>query len=395
MIPLCDVQQQYRALKSEIDAAVLQVLADGQYVLGPNVQVFEREVAEYLGCRYAIGVGNGTDALHLSLRALNIGPGDEVITTPLTFIATSEAIALVGATPVFADVDPFTYNIDAAAIEEAITPRTRAILPVHLFGQPCNMGAIMQIAILHGLHVVEDCAQAMGATFGGRHVGTFGTAGCFSFFPTKNLGGCGDGGLITTDDPQFYQRVEKLRRHGTTTKYHHSEVGLNSRLDELQAAILRVKLRHLESQNEGRRQCAYRYNRLLAGNAEVTRPAELARRAPRVPTVDAESELLRAVYHQYTILCANRDRVRQSLQAAGIGNAVYYPLPLHLQEAHAELGHQAGDFPVAEAISKTCLSLPMFAELSQEQQKAVCRALAAAVVSAEQTAMDFAVSSTD
>ena len=253
MIPVCDLKQQYRSLKSEIDAAMQQVAADAHFILGPNVKSLEKEIAAYCDCAHAAGVANGTDALHLALRALRIGPGDEVITTPFTFVATTEAIGIVGARPVFVDIDPHTFNIDPAKIEAAITPRTKAILPVHLYGQPCEMDAIMEIAERHGLYVVEDCAQAIGATYKGRKVGSFGHAGCLSFFPSKNLGCFGDGGMVVSGNKEVFERVEMLRRHGGKVKYHHCELGLNSRLDELQAAILRVKFKHLEAWSEQRR----------------------------------------------------------------------------------------------------------------------------------------------
>ena len=383
MLPLCDVSRQYEQLKPEIDAAVVSVLAGGHYILGPNVTAFEHEIAEYLGCRYAVGVGNGTDALHLALRALGVGPGDEVITTPFTFIASTEAIGLVGARPVFVDVDPQTYNIDPNRIESAISERTKAILPVHLYGQPCDMETIMRVADENAIPVVEDCAQAIGATYKGRRVGTFGVAGCFSFFPTKNLGCCGDGGLVVTHDDRLRERVEMLRRHGGRKKYHHEELGLNSRLDELQAAILRVKLRHLDDWNQARRSRAYRYNRLLQSVEGVVRPVEINSCNGIAPTTTVEcSDLLEAVYHQYTVLVDDRDTVQSALSRAGIGCAAYYPVPLHRQIVHRSLGYLGGTFPLAESVSRHCLSLPMFAELTDAQQDDVVESLSAAVASA-------------
>ncbi len=364
MIPLCDLRKQYAALKEEIDAAMQQVATDARYILGPNVREFEREMADYCGSRYAIGVGSGTDALTLALRGLNVGAGDEVITTPFTFIGTTEAICVVGAKPVFVDIDPHTYNIDVQQIEQAVTPRTKAILPVHLYGQPCEMDRIVEIAEWHGLDIVEDCAQAIGATHRGQQVGTFGKAGCFSFFPSKNLGCFGDGGMVVTDDPQVYERVEMLRRHGGKVKYHHTEIGLNSRLDELQAAILRVKLPHLDSWSAARRRCAYQYNQLLRGMSSVESPAE-------IPSVEA-------VYHQYTVQVENRDAVSSLLTQAGIGNAVYYPVSLHLQEVHRNLNYRLGSFPHAEHASNRCLSLPMFPELEAAQQERVFEELSEA-----------------
>ncbi|MGB6041986.1 MAG: DegT/DnrJ/EryC1/StrS family aminotransferase [Pirellulales bacterium] len=374
MIPLCDVSTQHALLKQEIDQAVQDVVANGQYILGPQVRAFEREISDYCRCRYAVGVGNGTDALHLALRALRIGPGDEVITSPFTFIATTEAIGLVGAKPVFVDIDPHTLNIDPARIEQAITSRTQAILPVHLYGQPCEMDAIMDIAQRHGLFVVEDCAQALGATYRDRQVGTFGDAGCFSFFPSKNLGCIGDGGMVVTNREDIFQRVEMLRRHGGRIKYHHDELGLNSRLDELQAAILRVKLPHLDDWNQRRRQCAYHYNARLADQPAIDCPAELGAAGPEVfPT--ASNRLLRAVYHQYTIRSNDRDAISANLRQAGVRSAVYYPQPLHLQKVHAELNYAPGDFPVAEDAARKCLSLPIYPELLGELQESVLLAL--------------------
>lgn len=363
MIPILDLTAQYAALRDEINAAMQQVAADGRYILGPNVRALEAEVAAYCDCQWGIGVGNGTDALHLALRALRIGPGDEVITVPFTFVATTEAIGIVGATPVFVDICPDTFNMDPRQIEAAITPRTKAILPVHLYGQPCDMDPIMEIARAHNLYVVEDCAQAIGATYKGKKVGSFGDAGCLSFFPSKNLGCFGDGGMVVSNNPEVAERVEMLRRHGGKIKYRHSELGLNSRLDELQAAILRVKLPHLESWIDARRRAAARYHRALAELPGVTVPTELGA-APG----GEFSELVRCVYHQYTIRVADRDGVQARLKEAGIQTMIYYPIPLHLQEVHAELGQGLGSFPHSEQAAGECLSLPMFPELAEEQQ---------------------------
>ena len=377
MVPLCDLRAQYESLKHEIDVAMQTVAASGRYILGPNVKAFEEEMAAYLGCRHTIGVGSGTDALHLALRALDIGPGDEVITTPFTFIATSETICLAGATPVFVDIDPRTFNIDPNLIESAITPRTKVILPVHLYGQPCDMDAIMEIAQRHDLRVVEDCAQALGGEYRGRRTGAFGDAGCLSFFPSKNLGCFGDGGMVVTNDRDLYERAEYLRRHGGRVKYHHEELGLNSRLDELQAAILRVKLKQLDAWNARRREIAAVYERLLAGVPHVLVPTELDRdglfRPGRSST--EENSWLTAVYHQYTILAEHRDELAETLRAEGIGCCVYYPVPLHMQAVHRDLGHRCGDFPCAEHVAARCLSLPMFPELTFEQQQQVAECL--------------------
>jgi dTDP-4-amino-4,6-dideoxygalactose transaminase len=376
-IPLCDLTGQYLALKDEIDAAMQAAAAAGKYILGPNVAALEREVAEFCQCEYAVGVNSGTDALHLALRALDIGPGDEVITTPFTFIATTEAICMVGATPVFVDIDPRTYNLDPALIDKAVTSHTKAILPVHLYGQPCDMNAIDAVARDHGLSIVEDCAQAIGATYSGRKVGSFGSVGCLSFFPSKNLGCFGDGGMVVTNDRQVYDRVEMLRRHGGKVKYRHTELGLNSRLDELQAAVLRVKFAHLDAWNRLRRQRAYTYNRLLSQTSSVHCPAELGSAGTVVPT-DANAAadpLIRHVYHQYTVALGNRDRVAARLAESNVGCAVYYPVPLHLQKVHANLNYAAGSFPVAECIASRCLSLPMFPELRVDQQEYVVECL--------------------
>ncbi|MEX0726128.1 MAG: DegT/DnrJ/EryC1/StrS family aminotransferase [Planctomycetaceae bacterium] len=377
MIPMCDLKTQYASLKIEIDAAMQAVCANTNYILGPEVRKLEKEIAAANQNQFAVGVASGTDALHLALRGLNVGPGDEVITTPFTFVATTEAIGMVGAKPVFVDIDPDTCNIDVAQIEAAITPRTKVILPVHLYGQPCDMDAVMAIAQTHNLHVIEDCAQSIGATFRGHRTGAIGTAGCLSFFPSKNLGGFGDGGMVVTNNEDLYQHVEILRRHGGRVKYYHDELGLNSRLDELQAAILLVKHQHLATWNERRRANAYRYNELLAGRADLKRPCELTSQGKIVPVASAhtKNDLLTAVYHQYTIQVDNRDAVMQHLQQAGIGHAIYYPVPLHLQKVHAELGYGPGSFPHAEQVAANCLSLPMFPELNETQIQTVCSAV--------------------
>jgi len=364
MIPICDLQQQYQQLKPQIDAAMQAVCADGKYILGPNVVALEKEIAAYCDCAHAAGVANGTDALHLALRALKIGPGDEVITTPFTFVATTEAIGIVGATPVFVDINPKTFNIDTSKIEAAITPRTKCILPVHLYGQPADMDPIMDIAKRRKLFVVEDCAQAIGATYKGRKVGSFGDAGCISFFPSKNLGCFGDGGMVVANNKEAFERVEMLRRHGGKVKYHHCELGLNSRLDEMQAAIVRIKFQQLEKWNDARRHNAYRYNRLLQATGVET-PNEI--------------NDVRCVYHQYTIRVNNRDAVSKQLTAAGVGNMVYYPVPLHQQEVHQDLGYKLGAFPHSEKAAAECLSLPMFPELTEAQQDTVVAKLKEAV----------------
>lgn len=389
MVPLCDVQAQYQSLKPELDKALLDAVAAGRFIMGPNVKALEKEVAEYCDVKHSAAVGNGTDALHLALRALNLGPGDEVITTPFTFIATAEAISMVGATPVFIDIDPQTFNMDVTQIEAAITSNTKAILPVHLYGQPCDMDEIMSIARRYGLYVVEDCAQAIGAKWNGQAVGTFGDAGCFSFFPSKNLGCMGDGGMVVTNDDNVYERVEMLRRHGGRVKYHHEEVGMNSRLDDIQAAVLRVKLPHLDQWNEARRDCAYYYNQQLQDVDAIRTPEEKSSTGYHTPTAadQTQSEKAYAVYHQYTSLTEDRDALVKSLQSEDIGCLVYYPVCLHLQGAYANLGYSKGSFPQAEAAAAKCFSIPMFPELQRAQQDQVidCLKRHAAGISTRQT----------
>ncbi len=352
MIPMVDLKGQYLAIKDEIDRGLLEALEQTQFILGPNVRALEEETAAYLGVEHAVGVASGTDALHLALLAAGIGEGDEVITTPFTFIATAEAILYVGATPVFVDIDPKTFNIDVAQIEAAITPRTKALLPVHLFGQPADMAAIQALADKHGLVVVEDCAQSFGATIGEKQTGAMGVAGCFSFFPSKNLGCFGDGGLITTHSAETAEHLRVLRNHGSWQRYHHSELGFNSRLDELQAVILRAKLKHIDEYNAGRRRVAHRYSAALAGIGDITPPHE--------------DGIGRHVYHQYTLLTSERDAIQQALQEAQIASAVYYPIPLHRQQVFAQQC-EGVSLPVSEAVASRCLSLPIYPELADEQ----------------------------
>lgn len=359
MIPMVDLKQQYAALKTEIDAGILAALDNAQFILGPNVAAFEAEAAAYLGARHAVSCASGTDALHLALRAAGIGPGDEVITSPFTFIATAEAIHYVGATPVFVDIDPRTFNIDPAAIEAALSPATRALLPVHLFGQPADMTALMDIAQRHGLQVIEDCAQSFGARHGEHMTGTLGVAGCYSFFPSKNLGCYGDGGLISTNDDAVAERLRMLRNHGSRERYHHAEIGYNSRLDELQAVVLRTKLKHIDHYNAQRRRVAHTYTEHLAGSP-ITAPHE-----------DGYGE---HVYHQYTVLSDDRGPIMKALQAAGIASAVYYPIPLHRQEVFAAQW-QGRSLPVSERVATQCLSLPIYPELSDAQAQTVIATL--------------------
>lgn len=351
MIPMVDLRIQYQALKQEIDAAVQEVLDSARFILGPQAEALERETADYLGSPHAIACGSGTDALHLALRAAGVKPGDEVITTPFTFIATAEAIRYVGATPVFVDIDARSFNIDVHAIEAALTPRTRCVMPVHLFGQPADMPAIMALCEARGTLVIEDCAQSFGAGIQERMTGSIGAYGCFSFFPSKNLGGCGDGGLVTAATEEAANALRCLRNHGSHVRYHHDVIGYNSRLDEMQAAILRVKLRHIDRFNRERRRVAHRYNELLAGSGVVT------------PHEDGKGV---HVFHQYTLLTERREHLMQALQQEDIACAIYYPIPLHRQKAFAELS-DATRAPVAEHVSARCLSLPIYPEMSEAQ----------------------------
>lgn len=360
-IPILDLVQQHQSLSAELLQEIAAVLESGHFILGPNVVAFEEEFARYLGIERAIGLNSGTDALHLALRALDIGPGDEVITSTFSFIATAEAISIVGARPVFVDIDPRTYAIDPRGIEEAVTPRTRAIIPVHLYGTPSPMTDIVSIARRHHLAIVEDCAQSVGATIDGKMTGTLGTISAFSFFPSKNLGACGDGGMVVTDREDLAARVRALRAHGGRKKYFHEEIGLNSRLDEIQAAILRVKLRHLEEWTQGRRAVAQRYNEGLAGVPGVQTPRE--------------EPGCRNVYHQYTIRTQRRDDLQTFLRAHGVSTMVYYPLPLHLQPAYAHLGYKHGDLPNAEAAAASVLSLPVSPDLAPDDQRHIVEAI--------------------
>ncbi len=360
-VPLLDLQAQYATIREELDAALMEVVESCRFVLGPHVQSFEEEVAAYCGTRYAIGVASGTDALLISLRALGVGPGDEVITVAYTFFSTAGVISRLGAVPVFVDVDPKTYNINPDLIAEKITPRTKAIMPVHLFGQCAEMDPILALAERHGLKVVEDAAQAIGAQYHGRKAGSMGHLGCFSFFPSKNLGGMGDGGMVTSDDPELAELVRILRVHGSKPKYYHSIVGYNSRLDSLQAAVLRVKLKYLDGWSEKRHQNALVYNQLLKGLPVVT------------PFAEAYN---RHIYNQYSIRVEDRDGLQQHLTSQNVGTALYYPLPLHLQECYRDLGHHQGDLPESEQAAKETISLPIYPELTRQQQEFVAAQIA-------------------
>ena len=357
MIPIVDLKRQYKQTGAEIEKAVIDVLRSGSYILGPNTKALEQEFAQYLGTRHAIGLNSGTDALHLALRALDIGAGDEVITVAFTFVATTESVEIVGATPVFVDIDPDTFNMDVTQIESKITPRTKAIMPVHLYGQPADMDAIMDIAKRHNLYVIEDCCQAIGAEYKGKKVGSFGDIGCYSFFPTKNLGGMGDGGMAVTNSDYLKDRMVALRNHGGAVRYHHDEIGVNSRLDEIQSAILRVKMNYIDSWNKMRREVAHRYTELFKGCSDVETPKEL--------------DNTYCVYHQYTIKVPHRDEVQKMLQENGVGAMLYYPIRLHMQKVDAHLGYKLGDLPHTEFDTQHVMSLPMFAELTFEEQKEI------------------------
>lgn len=360
MIPFIDLKAQCLSIKDEIDAAIARVLESSQFVLGDEVAAFEEEFATYCGARYGIAVNSGTSALHLALLAAGIGPGDEVITVPFTFVATVAAIRYTGARPVFMDIKPRSYTMDVTQIEDALTERTKAILPVHLYGQPADMDPILEIAQRYGLTVIEDAAQAHGAEYKGRRVGSIGDLGCFSFYPSKNLGAYGEGGVVVTNNPEYARTIRMLRDWGQERKYHHVLRGYNYRMDGLQGAILRVKLRHLEAWTEARGAHAARYDELLAGASVQT------------PTV---MPYARHVYHIYAIRTPHRDALQQTLHMQGIQTGIHYPIPVHLQEAHADLGYQFGDFPCSEQAASEVLSLPMFAELAPAQIDAVVKSI--------------------
>ena len=350
-LQMVDVVGQYQHIKPEVDAAVRRVLDSGQFINGPDVGELECSIAGYLGMKFAAGCASGTDALQIAMMALGIGPGDEVITTPFTFVATAETIGLLGAKPVYVDIDPVTFNIDPRRIEAAISPRTKAIIPVHLYGHPADMDAILALAQKHGLRVIEDAAQALGASYRGKRVCSFGDIGCISFFPSKNLGAFGDGGMIVTNDQALDGRMRMICAHGSKVRYYHEILGVNSRLDTLQAAILRVKAPHLDAWNAARRNAAERYTDLLRG-APLT-----------PPSVQPHCE---HIFHQYTLRVPRRDELAAYLKERAIPHAIYYPVPLHLQQAFSMSGGRKGDFPVTEAAAAEVLSLPMHTELTEE-----------------------------
>ncbi|MFN7946119.1 MAG: DegT/DnrJ/EryC1/StrS family aminotransferase [Blastocatellia bacterium] len=363
-VPLLDLRAQHQTIRAEVMAAVERVFENQTFVLGAEVSEFEKSAAEYCHVKHAIGCASGSDALLLALMAYDIGPGDEVITVPFTFFATAGAIARTGARPVFVDINADDFNISIAQIEAAITPRTKAVMPVHLFGQCAAMDAISEIAQRHHLPVIEDAAQAIGSEINNRRAGTMGDIGCFSFFPSKNLGGAGDGGLLTTNDDDLAEKLMMLRVHGSRVKYFHHYVGINSRLDALQAAVLNVKLKHLDEWTAARQRNAERYNQLFAEAAleEITTPVA--------------HPGYRHIYNQYTIRCARRDELMAWLKEQGIGTEIYYPVPLHLQECFAYLGGRPGDLPASEKAAHECLSLPVYPELTAEMQQYVVEKIA-------------------
>src|SRR5438128_1887499 len=359
-VPFLDLNSHHAALRSELDRAIREVIDSGAFAGGPFVEKFEADFASYCGCRYAIGVGSGTEALGLSLLACGVGAGDEVITVSNTFMATAEAITYSGARPVFVDVNETTYTMDPAGLEEALSPRTKTIIPVHLFGQPADMDPILEFARNHNLSVIEDAAQAHGSKYKGRTAGTLGDAGCFSFYPSKNLGAYGEAGAIVTNDEELSQKLRLLRDHGSTSKYVHAIVGYNFRMEEIQAAVLNVKLPHLDDWNDQRRNRALIYNDLLK-DCGVGLPRAM--------------DYARHIYHVYAIQSDNRDALQKHLTANGIQTGVHYPIPIHLQPAYASLGYRQGDLAVTERLSERVLSLPMFPELGEDQQRQVANVL--------------------
>ena len=356
-VPFLDLNSQHAPHRREFSAAIEEVIDSGAFAGGPFVERFEKDFAAYCDCRHAIGVGNGTDALWLALLAMGVGPGDEVLTVPSTFMATAEAITYCGAKPVFVDIDERTYTMDPARLEEAVTKRTKAIIPVHLFGQPADMDPILEFARARGLYVIEDAAQAHGAEYKGRRAGSLADAGCFSFYPGKNLGAFGEAGAVVTNNDDLQEKIRVLRDHGQIRKYHHTMVGWNARMDGIQGAVLRIKLRHLEKGNELRRSHAAQYDRALSGLEDIV-----------TPYADSYA---RHVYHIYAIRVGERDEVIRRLGEMGIACGIHYPVPVHLQEAYSNLGYEVGSFPIAEQAAKEFVSLPMFPELTPAQVEIV------------------------
>jgi dTDP-4-amino-4,6-dideoxygalactose transaminase len=360
IVPLADLAAQFHPLREEVMQAIREVAESTAFVLGPAVARFEKAFAAYVGARHCVGVNSGTSALHLALLGAGVEPGDEVLTVPMTFIATSWAVSYVGATPVFVDVDPVTYTMDVSQVERKITPKIKAILPVHLYGQTADMGPLLEIGRRHGVPVIEDAAQAHGARYAGRAAGSLGLCGCFSFYPGKNLGAYGEAGAVVTDDDRIAARLRALRDHAQSQRYHHDEVGFNYRLDVFQGAVLGIKLKHIDRWTEARSALAERYREALADL-----PLQLPEEAPG----------RRHVWHLFVALHPERDRIRSELEARGVSTGLHYPVPVHLQKAYAQLGHRPGDFPVAERIGRECLTLPLFPEMTTRQQDAVVEAL--------------------
>jgi dTDP-4-amino-4,6-dideoxygalactose transaminase len=364
-IPLLDLKAQYSSIQEELETAVIDTMRSGRYILGPKVQEFEGAVAAYCDAEFAVGVANGTDALVLTLDAMGIGPGDEVITSPFTFFASAECISRLGAAPVFVDIDPNTYNLAPEQIEAKITSKTKAIIPVHIFGQPAEMNAINSIAQKHGLRVIEDACQAIGAEYRGRKVGSLADAACFSFFPSKNLGGMGDGGIVVTNDKEIADKVRVLRAHGSARKYYHGTIGYNSRLDALQAAILSVKLQYLTQWNDARREKAKLYNELFAGSKVA---------------IPVSPDHVKHVYHLYIVRVPDRVPVEAVLKEHDIGHGVYYPVPLHLQDIYKEsLGYAEGSLPVSEAASHETMAIPLYPELKEDDMRMIADLVKGAV----------------
>lgn len=359
-VPYLDLQAQMRPLRSEIEAAISRTLDNCSFCLGPDVAEFEKEFAKFCGAEHCIAFNSGTSALHIALMLMGVGPGDEVITTPSTFVATSWAISYVGAKPVYVDIDEATFNLDPKLVERAITPRTKAIMPVHLYGHPVDLDALLEICRKHKLPLLEDACQAHAAKYKGKHIGTFGVAAGFSFYPGKNLGAYGEGGALITNDAAFATRARSLREHGSTRRYYHDEIGFNYRMEGIQGAVLRVKLPHLEDWTRERRRVAHRYNQLLAET-----PLQLPR----------DAAYAQSAWHLYVVRHPQRDELKKYLEANHIGCALHYPLPLHLQKAYAHLGYKAGDFPVAEKAARECLSLPIYPELTEAQIQRVAEVI--------------------
>jgi len=357
-IPYLDLKAQIKPLRAEIDAVIARTIDNCSFCLGPDTAQFEKDFAKFCGAEHAVGFNSGTSALHVALLLLGVGPGDEVITTPFTFVATSWAISYVGAKPVYVDIDDATFNLDPKLIEKAITPRTKAVLPVHLYGQPFDVDAILEICRKHQLPLVEDACQSHGAKYKGKTIGTFGDISCYSFYPGKNLGACGEGGALVTNNAAFAKRAKSLREHGSSVRYYHDEVGFNYRMEGIQGAVLGVKLKHLEKWTRERQRVAKRYAELLADT-----PLQLPR----------EAGFAESVWHLYVVRHPRRDELKAHLDANGVGCALHYPLPLHLQKCYASLGYKAGDFPFAEKAGRECLSLPIYPELTDAQIQRVAQ----------------------